>query len=212
MAMEQFSADFFKNGAHQDIAVIKEGKWDSADQDAFREAWVRTYGGVGNKKKPLTIGKGLDIKQLSVNAEDSQLLESRKLQIIDIARAFGLPAFMVNETEKSTSWGSGIAEIGLAFIRYTLQPHLIRFEQELNRKLFLRSNHFVEFNTAGLMRGTLKERNEAYKSAMGGSNVPGYMAINEVRKLENLPPIDGEEYDKPYHPSMTVSAVGVTNE
>jgi len=202
MAMEQFSADFFKNGAHQDVAVIKEGRWDSGDQEAFREAWARTYGGINNKRKPLTIGKGLDIKQLSVNAEDSQLLESRKFQIVDIARAFGLPSFMVNETEKSTSWGSGIAEIGLAFIRYTLQPHLVRFEQELNRKLFIRTKHFVEFNTAGLMRGTLKERNEAYKSALGGSNVPGYMAINEVRRLENLPPMDNTIYNEPYDPRL----------
>jgi len=206
MAMEQFSADFFKNGAHQDIAIVKEGKWDSADQDAFREAWARTYGGIQNKKKPLTIGKGLKIEQLSVNAEDSQLIQSRKFQIVDIARAFGLPSFMVNETEKSTSWGSGIAEIGLAFIRYTLQPHMVRFEQEINRKLFLRSGYFVEFNAAGLMRGTLKERNEAYKSALGGSNVPGYMAINEVRRLENLPPLEGEVYDQPYDPRLVSAA------
>lgn len=203
MAMEHFSSDFFQNGAHQDVAVIKQGTWKPEDKAAFREAWGKTYGGIDKKKLPLTIDKSMDIKQLSVNAEDSQLLESRKFQIVDIARAFGLPSFMVNETEKSTSWGSGIAEIGLAFIRYTLQPHLVRFEQELNRKLFLRSNHFVEFNTAGLMRGTLKERNEAYKSALGGSNVPGYIAPDEVRKLENLPPLGGV-YAVPYHPTMAV--------
>lgn len=211
MAMEQFSSDFFQNGAHQDVAIIKEGKWDLADQEAFREAWGRTYGGINNKKKPLTIGKGLKVEQLSVNAEDSQLLESRKFQIVDIARAFGIPSFMVNETDKSTSWGSGIAEIGLAFIRYTLQPHLVRFEQELNRKLFLRSQNFVEFNTSGLMRGTIKERNESYRTALGGSNVPGYMAINEVRRLENMAPITNEIYDQPYDPRLVATPASNTS-
>src|SRR5690606_24042179 len=113
---------------------------------------------------------------------------------INISTAFGVPAFLVNQGKNVTAWGSGMAEQSAAFVRYTLSPHMLRFQQEINRKLFLRSNNFAEFNPAGLMRGTLKERNEAYKSALGGSNVPGYMCINEVRKLENLPPLDNEVY------------------
>lgn len=205
MAMEQFSGEFFRTGAHQDVAIIKDSKWDAADQEAFREAWARTYGGIGNRKKPLTIGKGLDIKQLSINAKDSQLIESRQFENLNIATAFGIPGFMVNQGEKVTAWGSGMAELGLAFIRYTMSPHIVRFEQELNRKLFLRRPEFAEFVTAGLMRGTLKERNEAYKSALGGSNVPGYMAINEVRRLENMPRIENPVYDQPYDPRLDIS-------
>ena len=200
IAMEQYSSEFFKNGAHQDVAIIKNSKWDPEDMENFRTAYHQTYGGIGKGKYPLTVSKGFDIKELSVNAEDAQLLESRKFQITDIARAFGLPGFMVNDTEKNTSWGTGIAETGLAFIRYTLAPHLQRFEQELNRKLFMRTPWFMEFNTAGLMRGTTKERYDAYKIALGGSNVPGWTAVNEVRRVENLPPVDDPAYDKPYMP------------
>ncbi|MCK9468100.1 MAG: phage portal protein [Porticoccaceae bacterium] len=202
MAMEQFSGDFFQNGAHQDIAVTKEGRWSAEDQEAFRDAWVRTYGGLGNRRKPLTISKGLSLHQLNINAKDSQLIESRQFENLNIATAFGIPGFMVNQGDKVTAWGSGMAELGLAFIRYTMSPHIVRFEQELNRKLFLRRPEFAEFVTAGLMRGTLKERNEAYKSALGGSNVPGYMAINEVRRIENLPPLDNPVYDQPYDPRL----------
>lgn len=205
MAMEQFSGDFFHNGAQQRIAVVKEGKWDPTDQESFRQAWVRTYAGVENAKYPLTIGKGLDIKQLSVNAKDAQMLESRQFENINICTAFGLPAFLVNQGDKVTAWGSGMAEMGLAFVRYTLTPHIVRWQQEMNRKLFMRTRHYCEFQTAGLIRGTLKERNDAYKSALGGSNVPGYMSINEVRRLENLMPIADAEYDKPYHPGLAAA-------
>ncbi|TNE83296.1 MAG: phage portal protein [Gammaproteobacteria bacterium] len=205
MAMEQFSSEFFKNGAHIDFAVVKDGKWDTQDMQNFREAWQRHYGGLSNGRPPLTIGKGLDIKQLQVNAEDSQLLGSREFENINICTAFGIPGFMVNQGTKVTAWGTGMAEMGLAFVRYTLSPHIVRFEQEMNRKLFMRGDSFVEFNSAGLMRGTLKERNEAYRTALGGSNVPGYMAINEVRRIENMPPLANPIYDQPYDPRLVTT-------
>lgn len=205
IVMEQYSSQFFKDGAHQSLAIVKNGKWDAEDQENFRQAYGRVYGGMAKSNLPLTISKALEIKELSVNAADSQLLEGRKFQITDIARAFGLPGFMVNDSDRSTTWGTGMAEISLGFIRYTLQPHLNRFQQELNRKLFLNTPYFVEFNTAGLLRGTTKERYEAYGKALGGSNVPGFMAINEVRKIENLPPIHDAIYDQPYDPRMVIT-------
>lgn len=205
LVMEQYSSDFFKNGAHQSLAVIKNGKWDAEDQQLFRDAYSRVYGGTGKGSLPLTISKALELKELSVNAKDSQLIEARNFQITDIARAFGLPGFMVNDSEKSTTWGTGMAEISLGFIRYTLQPHLNRFQQEINRKLFLNSGYFVEFNTAGLLRGTTQQRYEAYGKALGGSNVPGFMAINEVRRIENLPPLANVIYDQPYDPRLVIT-------
>lgn len=200
IAMEQHSGEFFKSGSTQRVAVVKQGKWDSEQKQAFREAWVRTYGGVENSKYPLVLDQSTDIKALSLSAKDSQLLESREFQITDIARAFGLPSFMVNQEQKSTSWGSGIGEIALSFLRFTLAPHLNRFEQELNRKLFFKSTDFAEFVTANLMRLTLKERNDAYRQAVGGSHGVGWYTINEIRKLENLPRIDDPKFDEPYDP------------
>ena len=201
MAMEQHSGEFFKSGSTQRVAVIKQGKWNVEQQDAFRKAWVKTYGGVENSKYPLVLDNSTDVKNLSVSSKDSQLLESREFQITDIARAFGLPSFMVNQEQKSTSWGSGIGEIGLSFLRYTLGPHLNRFQQEINRKLFLNDSKYAEFISANLMRLTLKDRNEAYRQAVGGSQGPGWMTVNEVRKLENLPPIADERFNKPYDPN-----------
>lgn len=206
IAMEQHSGEFFKSGSTQRVAVVKQGKWDNEQKQAFREAWVRTYGGVENSKYPLVLDQSTDIKALSLSAKDSQLLESREFQITDIARAFGLPSFMVNQEQKTTSWGSGIGEIGLAFLRYTLGPHLNRFQQEINRKLFLHQTSFAEFISANLMRLTLKDRNDAYRQAVGGSHGPGWMTINEVRKLENLPQIKNPKFDEPYDPTSSESS------
>ncbi|RZD22389.1 phage portal protein [Pseudoalteromonas sp. MEBiC 03485] len=199
LAMEQHSGEFFKSGSTQRVAVVKQGKWDETQKESFRNAWVKAYGGIENSKFPLVLDNSTDVKQLSVSAKDSQLLESREFQITDIARAFGLPSFMVNQEQKTTSWGSGIGEIGLSFLRFTLGPHLNRFEQEVNRKLFLKKPMFAEFIAANLMRLTLKDRNEAYRQAIGGSQGPGWMSIDEVRKLENLPELGGR-YAFPYDP------------
>lgn len=197
LAMEKHSGEFFKSGSTQRVAVVKQGKWDETQKESFRNAWVKAYGGIENSKFPLVLDNSTDVKQLSVSAKDSQLLESREFQITDIARAFGLPSFMVNQEQKTTSWGSGIGEIGLSFLRFTLGPHLNRFEQEVNRKLFLKKPMFAEFIAANLMRLTLKDRNEAYRQAIGGSQGPGWMSIDEVRKLENLPELGGR-YALPY--------------
>jgi HK97 family phage portal protein len=202
LAMEQHSGEFFKSGSTQRVAVVKKGKWDEQQKEKFRTAWVKAYGGVENAKFPLVLDESTDVKALSLSAKDSQLLESREFQITDIARAFGLPSFMVNQEQKTTSWGSGIGEIGLSFLRFTLGPHLNRFEQEVNRKLFLKKPMFAEFIAANLMRLTLKDRNEAYRQAIGGSQGPGWMSIDEVRKLENLPELGGR-YALPYDAAAT---------
>jgi HK97 family phage portal protein len=105
---------------------------------------------------------------------------------------------MINETEKSTSWGTGIEQQSIGFVRYTLQPHLNRIEQEINRKLFRNNGYFCEFYTNAIMKGDTKARNESYQISLGGNQQPGWVTINEVRKLENLPPVDGG--DELYRP------------
>ena len=88
-------------------------------------------------------------------------------------------------------------------------PHIQRFEAELNRKFFIRSEQYCKFSTAGLVKATIKDRYEAHKTALGGATVPGFMSINEVRELEDLAPIDGDEYNKPYIPPDNGGALEV---
>lgn len=193
LAAEEYSARFFSNGARPDYVITTENKMDETQQRLFRESWMARYAGLKNAHIPaLLTGGGAEVKSLTLSPEEAQLMATRNFQATDVARIYGVPPHMIGITEKTTSWGSGIEQQGIGFVKYTLQRHLVKIEQEINRKLFRRSLQlFAEFNTAGLERGDYKGRNEGYRIAAGRAGEPGWMTINEIRKLENLPPIDG---------------------
>lgn len=195
---DEYAGTFFSNGAQPQHVIKAQGKMSESQQEAFRDAWVKKYSGKGPNGMPLILTEGLDVDQLTMSGKDAQLLESRQWQVVDIARAFGVPPFMVGETTKSTSWGSGIEQMGIGFVTYTLAPPLRRFQAELKRKLFPRGRYFCEFDTRGLLRGDHEARANYYQAALGGTQNPAWMTQNEIRKLENLPPIDGgDELSKP---------------
>lgn len=145
---------------------------------------------------PLVLTGGLEVETLSISAEDAQLMENRVFQVEDIARAFGVPPHLIGSTAKSTSWGTGLEEQNRAFLVYTLQPHLTRISQELNAKLFhtkQNPNRFCEFNVDAIARADLGTRMQAYREALGGSQGPGWMSVNEVRQKENLPALPDKD-------------------
>lgn len=200
LAAEEYSARFFSNGARPDYVITTETKMDAEQQKLFRESWMARYAGLQNAHIPaLLTGGNADVKSLTLSPEEAQLMATRNFQATDIARIYGVPPHMIGITDKTTSWGSGIEQQGIGFVKYTLQRHLVKIEQEINRKVFRTSlRFFAEFNTAGLERGDYKARNEGYRIAAGRAGEPGWMTINEIRRLENMPPIDGgDELFKP---------------
>ncbi|MFQ3230870.1 phage portal protein [Reinekea sp.] len=194
LATTDFSSQFFANGAKPDFAIKAEGKLTDDTVRQLRQTWMEQHSGR-NRHLPAILPQGIDIKELTMSAEDAQLLGSRQFQVIDIARIFGVPPFMIGETDKTSSWGTGVESMGIGFVKYTLKPHLDGIEKELRRKLFRRGGpnekYFPEFNVDGLMRGDSKAQSEYYGKALGGSSGPGYMTVNEIRKLQNLPPVTG---------------------
>lgn len=191
LAADDFSGKLYANGAMPKHLFRLEGKPDEDQVELLRRTYAERYTGSGQVGKPMVVSKSIEVEDLSMNAVDADLLNSRKFQVIDIARAFGVPPHLIGATEASTSWGTGIEQQTIGFIKFTIQPYLNRIEQELNRKLFRTARYFVEFNTAGLERGDYKSRNDGYRVALGRAGEPGWMTINEVRRLENLPPIPG---------------------
>lgn len=191
---DEHAGKFFSQGGKPEIVVKVPGEMTPKMQDSFREAWVAKYSGNGPNATPLILTEGLDTKELTMTAVDQQLLESRQWQVIDIARAFRVPPHMIGETSKSTSWGTGIEQQGIGFVTYTLGTHLKRFKDELNRKLFRTQTYFVEHNVDSLMAGDSKAQAEYFSKALGGPGTQGWMYVNEVRRLKNLPPIpDGDK-------------------
>jgi HK97 family phage portal protein len=210
LSMEEYAGNMMRSGAMQKIALVTPADMDKDQIDKLRALWDERYGGSSNSGRPMVLFGGMDAKTLSLTAADAQLLESRKFQVEDIARAFGVPPWMLGLMEKTTSWGSGVEQMGIGFLIYTLMPHLNRFQQEINRKCFRISRYFCEFNTDGLMQADAKGRSEAFRQAIGGSQGPGWMIINEVRKKLNLPPIP--EGEKLYVPTNNGKASGATGD
>lgn len=202
LAMDEYSGRFFANGAHPSIVIKAQGKVSDELRQTMQRAWVETYGGLQNAhRKPLILSEGLEAREFAITAEDAQLIEARKFQVVDVARAFGVPPHMIGETSASTSWGSGIEQMNIGFSLYTLQPHLVRIEQELNRKLFPRSaRYFVEFDREALLQADSTAQANFFKGALGGpGSGPGWMSVNEIRRRKNLPPVEGG--DKLFRPA-----------
>lgn len=194
LAMDEYSGKFFANGAHPSIVLNAPQRMNAEQVERLQSSFAKKYSGSDNfHKLPLVLTEGITAKELSLSAEDSQLLEARKFQVIDIARAFGVPPHMIGETSASTSWGSGIESMSRGFVTYTLQPHLVRIEQELNRKLFPRdSGRFLQFDRDALIEGDSKAQAEYNRAALGGPGTgQGWMTVNEVRRAKGLAPVDG---------------------
>jgi HK97 family phage portal protein len=191
LAADKYSAAFFENGARPDFAIEVQGNPNPEQQDMMRNSWSDRYQGVEKSHKPVLLTGGAKVHELTMSAEDSQLLATRQFQVEDIARIFGVPSHMIGSSS-ATAWGTGIEQMSIAFVKYTLARHLTKIEQELNRKLWpVQTKYFVEFQTAGLERGDYKTRNEGYRVGLGRAGEPGWMTVNEIRKIENMPPIDG---------------------
>lgn len=193
LAATEYTARFFSNGARPDFALTTESNKLTEEQARIlRTTWMDRYGGASNSHLPAVLTGGMQVKELTMSAEDTQLIQTLGWTVEEIARVYGVPPHMIGHTDKATSWGSGIEQMSIGFVKYTLQRHLKKFEQEINRKLWPnRARYFVEFNTAGLERGDYKTRMEGYRIGLGRAGEPGWLKVNEVRKLENLPPVEG---------------------
>jgi len=190
LAADKYSAEFFSASAKPEIVIKTEmAKLTEDQKNLIIDAWRSIQ--QGDRTRPGVLGQGMSLQELTINAEEAQLLQSRMFQIEDIARIYGVPPFMIGHTQNTTSWGSGVEQMGIGFVKYTLSQHIVDAEQEINRKLFLTEKNFCEFNTAGLERGDIKTRNESYRIGLGRAGEPAWLTVNEVRAAENLPPKEG---------------------
>ena len=194
-AMDEFSGKFFAGGAHPSMVLQTDSKMSAEQIGKLQQAFAAKYAGIDNAHKvPLVLTEGLKAEALSLSSADAQLLDARKFSVVDIARAFGVPPHMIGETSASTSWGSGIEAMSRGFVTYTLQPHLVRIEQEVNRKFWpKREKYFVEFNRDALLEGDSAAQAAYFRAALGGPGTGcGWMSVDEVRKIKNLSPLGGD--------------------
>ncbi|NRR28882.1 phage portal protein [Oxalobacteraceae bacterium] len=191
LAADTFSGSFFANGAAPKHVLTTLAKLDAEQIEQLRSEYSKKYSGPRNAGAPMVLPKDVDLKEMSMTAGDAQLLETRKYQVVDIARAMGVPAHLIGAQETTSSWGAGVQAQTLGFIKFSMQAHLDIVRQELNRKLFRRASPFVEHKMESLMSGDSKAEGDYMRQCVGGSQGPGWMTINEARRIKNLPPVPG---------------------
>ena len=188
IACEEYGAKFFANGATP--GGVLEHPSTIKDPQRVRESWQAAFGGSSNSNKVAVLEEGMKYTPISISPEQAQFLETRKFQINEIARIFRVPPHMVGDLEKSSF--SNIEQQSLEFVKYTLDPWVVRWEQSIQRTLLSqdeKNQYFVKFNLEGLLRGDYQSRMNGY--AIGRQN--GWMSANDIRELENLDRIPAEE-------------------
>jgi HK97 family phage portal protein len=186
LAAQNYAGQFFANNARPDYALVSQAKMDAVQVELLRAQVDEQHSQArGRGSRPMLLSGGLDIKQISLPSKDVEGIATRQFQIEEIARIYGVPPFMIGHNEKTTSWGTGISEMGLAFVRYVLRPHLNAIRTEINRKFFRTASKVADFDTFDLERADLKTLFETFRSALGRAGEPGFMTRDEVRRLIN---------------------------
>ena len=204
-SLEEFGSTFFSNGAKPSSILQTDRALSDTALQRLKTSFNNNYGKLKNSNSTIVLEEGLTFKPISISPEQAQFLSSRQFSIEEVARIFNVPPHMLKDLSKSSF--NNIEMQSQEFVTYTLMPYITRIEQEINLKLF-RTNElgktFVEFNVNGLLRGDVKSRTEAYKTAITN----GYMSINEVRQKENLNSIEGGDKHFMQMNMTTIEKVG----
>lgn len=188
MDVEEFGRKFFTNGASMTGVLETSRSLSTEAIDRLKNSFNQTYSGIKNSSKTAVLEEGLTFKPISVSAEQAQFLSSRTFSIEEVARIFNIPPHLLKDLSRSSF--NNIEQQGAEFVIYSLMPYISKIEEEFNLKLFKRNElgkSFVEFNVMGLLRGSVNDRSNFYKSMFG----IGVMSINEIRRKENMNAIEG---------------------
>ncbi len=195
LAAEQYAGRVYSQDGRPRGVLEHPGKLSKEAKGNLKESWQESYAGLGNAHKVAILEEGLKFSSISVSPEDAQMIASREFSIEDLARWFRVPPHMIGSTAKVTSWGTGIEQLGIGYVTYTLLPWLKRWEQSIRRDMiFQKQQYFAEHVVDGLLKGDQASRYQAY--AIGIQN--RWLSPNDVRRLENMNPIPGgDTYENP---------------
>lgn len=209
IALENHAVNAYKNGLQSNKWVQIEGAGGLTPEakEKFRQELAKFQGHQNAGSIPAF--SNAKIHELSrMSATDAQYIESRKMQKQEIASIFGVPLFLLNDTEKSTTWGTGLEQISRSFIRFSLNPRLNRTAQTFVKEFIPerdRQKTRVVFDTDQFTLGEFKERMEGYRSAIES----GVLNANECREVEGRQPREGGDS---YRIPMNTAIEGEQNE
>ena len=188
LALEEYASRFFSNGATPPSVLEHPASLSQEAQDRLRDNWSKVYGGLSNAHRIAILEEGMKLNTFGIDPEHAQAIESRKFMIDEVARIFNMPPHMLKQLGDSSY--NNIEEQALEFIKYTLRPWLVRFEQAYNTQLLSiqeQDQLFFEHLVDGLLRGDTETRHQAYATGRQW----GYYSANDVREMENMNPVEG---------------------
>jgi HK97 family phage portal protein len=204
IAAEEYGAKLFGSGSLASGILQTEQRLEQEDADKLKKRWNEKARGIANAHEAVVLDAGLKWQQLTIPPEDAQFLESRRFQISEVGRMYGVPAFLMGETEKSTSWGTGLEQQAIGWVKFDLRRYLLRFEQRITR-LIRPDNVFAKYSVEGLLRGDSAARAAFYRQMWE----LGVYSTNEIRELEDRAPVEGG--DQRYRP-LNMGALGTVEE
>lgn len=186
LAAEEYGARLFGSGSLMAGILQTEQRLTAEQADALKRRWKEKVSGIERAHDVAILDAGAKWQAVSIPPGDAQFIESRRFQVAEVARMYGVPPHMLMESEKSTTWGSGIESMSAGFVRYTLRPWLTRVEQRVT-KLLRPQAVYARYSIEGLLRGSAAER-AAFYTAMW--NI-GVYNTDDIRALEELAPVPG---------------------
>jgi HK97 family phage portal protein len=186
LAAEEFGSKLFGSGSLATGILQTEQRLSQEQADALHARWKAKRSGLKSAHETIILDSGAKFQQLTIPPEDAQFLETRRFQTTEMCRFLGIPPFLMFETDKSTSWGTGLEQQMMGWVLIDLGPDLASVEQRVSR-ILKPEQVYAKFTVEGLLRGDAAARSEFYKSMW---NI-GAFSTNEIRQLEERPPVDG---------------------
>lgn len=187
LAAQEYGARLFGSGALATGILQTEQRLTQSQADALSTRWKEKRTGLESAHGTVVLDKGAKFHQLTIPPEDAQFLESRRFQVTEVCRWFGVPPFLMFETEKSTSWGTGLEQQALGWLKFDLGPELTAVEQRITKHVLRPSAVYARYALEGLLRGDSEARSKFYRSMWD----IGALSTNEIRAYEEQPPVEG---------------------
>jgi len=204
LAAEEYGAKLFGSGSLASGILQTEQRLTQKQADALKARWKAKNTGLASAHDTIVLDRGAEFKQLTIPPQDAQFLESRRFQITEVCRWFGIPPFLMFETEKSTSWGTGLEQQALGWVKIDLLPELTAVEQRFTKHVLKPAAVYAHYGVEGLLRGDSAARAAFYKAMWE----IGAFSTNEIRAYEEKPPVEGG--DVRYRP-LNMGQLGTTD-
>lgn len=190
MALNGYAKGFFENGTNLGGFIEYDGTISDEAYERFKNSWSKTYAGVTNSNKWAFLESGFKITQLGQKPNDSQALESRKFQITEVCRMFGVPPHKVFDLDRATF--SNIEQQNIEYVQESISPMSVRIEQTIYKDLLTESEqmkYYAKFNVNALLRGDIAARTTYYHNG----RQDGWLSANDIRELEDMNRIPADQ-------------------